>query len=192
MAQVLSIRGGIAPSPFAGVGENVIRAITCYAGQPTSVRRDGQTATAYPFTEQMRFTIAPPGRVPLRNTLFSLAEVPDLRALAALFPAGRLRSFAIPRVMDASLRRPFVFELAVHGNRPLGLSLVRALWSIDLRDCPGARRWAAAPRAAPLEGLRRAHAGVALPALGDLRSGRGRPLLLPRGNQPPAQGLVVR
>ena len=35
------IRGGIAPSPYAGVGENVIRAIAGYAGQPVELKRDG-------------------------------------------------------------------------------------------------------------------------------------------------------
>ena len=44
----------------------------------------------YPFTEQMRFTVAPPGQLPLRNTLFSLVDVPDLRALAVLWPEALL------------------------------------------------------------------------------------------------------
>ena len=62
MTRVDAIRGGIAPSPYAGVGENVIRAIAGYAGQSVPLRRNGKTATGHPFTEQMRFTIAPPGR----------------------------------------------------------------------------------------------------------------------------------
>jgi short subunit dehydrogenase-like uncharacterized protein len=41
LARVDAIRVGIAPSPYAIVGENVIRAITGYAGQPTRLRRDG-------------------------------------------------------------------------------------------------------------------------------------------------------
>ncbi len=86
MAKVTAIRGGIAPSPYAGVGMNVIRAIAGYAGQPCTLRRDSQSAVGYPFTEHMRFTIAPPGRVPLHSTLFSLVDVPDLRALAGLWP----------------------------------------------------------------------------------------------------------
>jgi hypothetical protein len=86
LARVDGIRGGIAPSPFAGVGENVIRAIAGYAGQTISLRRNGKEATAHPFTEQMRFTIAPPGRLPLRNTLFSLVDVPDLRVLPEIRP----------------------------------------------------------------------------------------------------------
>jgi hypothetical protein len=86
MARVTAIRGGIAPSPYAGVGASVIRAIAGYAGQPCTLRRGGRPAVGHPFTEHMRFTIAPPGCVPLRNTMFSLVDVPDLRALADLWP----------------------------------------------------------------------------------------------------------
>jgi saccharopine dehydrogenase-like NADP-dependent oxidoreductase len=86
MARIETIRAGIAPSPYAGVGENVIRAITGYAGQPTTLRRDGQWTTGFPFTQHMLFTIAPRGRVPVRRTLFSLVEVPELRVLARVWP----------------------------------------------------------------------------------------------------------
>jgi len=89
MAEVETIRGGIAPSPFAGVGENVIRAIASYAGQPVSLRRDGRNTTGHPFTQHMRTTIAPGGKVPVRNTLFSLVDVPDLRALGELWPDAK-------------------------------------------------------------------------------------------------------
>jgi hypothetical protein len=86
LTRVTSIRGGIAPSPYAGVGENVIRAIAGYAGQPVALRRSGEPTTGNPFTENLRFTIAPPGRIPLKSTLFSLVDVPDLHALAELWP----------------------------------------------------------------------------------------------------------
>ena len=89
MARIDSVRGGIAPSPFAGVGENVIRAIASYSGQPVQLTRNGKPAEGRPLTEQMRYTIAPPGRVPVRNTLFSLVDVPDLRALAELWPEAK-------------------------------------------------------------------------------------------------------
>lgn len=89
MTRIDSIRGGIAPSPYAGVGENVIRAIAGYAGQPVQLVRDGQKRQGHPLTEQLRTTIAPPGRVPLHNTLFSLVDVPDLRALAELWPEAK-------------------------------------------------------------------------------------------------------
>jgi hypothetical protein len=89
MTRVDRIRGGIAPSPYAGVGENVIRAIAGYAGQPISLRRNGEAAIGFPFTEHIRCTITPQGHLPLRNTMFSLVDVPDLRALAELWPDAR-------------------------------------------------------------------------------------------------------
>lgn len=89
MVRVDDIRGGIAPSPFARVGANVIRAIASYAGRRVRVRRDGNVSSGRPFTEQLRFTIAPPGHVPLRSTLFSLVDVPDHVALPQLWPDVR-------------------------------------------------------------------------------------------------------
>lgn len=89
MTRVDTIRGGLAPSPYADLGLNVMRAIASYAGQPIGVRRNGASATAYPSTEQLRYTIAPPGGLPLHSRLFSLVEVPDLRALAGLWPEAR-------------------------------------------------------------------------------------------------------
>lgn len=86
VALITSIRGGIAPSPYAGVGVNVIRAIASYAGQPIALKRGGKLVTAYPLTESMRFTIAVPGHVPLKNIRFSLVDVPDLRSLAQIWP----------------------------------------------------------------------------------------------------------
>ena len=106
MARVDVIRGGIAPSPFAGVGQNVIRAIACYAGQSVPLRREGKTVTGHPFTEQMRFTIAPPGYLPLRSTLFSLVDVPDLRALAELWPDAKsiwMGAGPVPEVLHRAL-----------------------------------------------------------------------------------------
>ncbi|MFZ5674464.1 MAG: DUF4166 domain-containing protein [Pseudomonadota bacterium] len=89
MARIEAIRGGLAPSPYADLGSNVMRAIASYAGKPITVRRNGAATTAYPATEQLRFTIAPPGGVPLRSRLFSLVEVPDLLVLAGPWPKAR-------------------------------------------------------------------------------------------------------
>ncbi|MFL6580080.1 MAG: DUF4166 domain-containing protein [Burkholderiales bacterium] len=83
---IRSIRGGIAPSPYAGVGLNVIRAIASYSGQTIPLKRNGQTANGSPFTESMWFVIAVPGRIPLEGKRFSLVDVPDLRTLAQLWP----------------------------------------------------------------------------------------------------------
>ena len=58
-----TVTGGIAPSPYANVGENVIRAIASYAGKPVGTGR-GQ-ATAYALVDTRRYTIArglPPPR----------------------------------------------------------------------------------------------------------------------------------
>ncbi|MDQ6628375.1 MAG: DUF4166 domain-containing protein [Pseudomonadota bacterium] len=89
LAKVTSIRGGIAPSPHAGVGRNVIRAITSYAGQPVSLRRGGVDKIGYPFTELIAFVIAVPGRIPLQRRRFSLVDVPDLRALLVRWPDAK-------------------------------------------------------------------------------------------------------
>ncbi len=43
-SSVETITGGIAPSPFAGVGDNVIKAIASYAGQPVPVKKNGAVA----------------------------------------------------------------------------------------------------------------------------------------------------
>jgi hypothetical protein len=86
MTRLDSVTGGIAPSPYAGVGLNVIRAVASYAGKPVRVRRDGRADVGYGLVETRRYTIAPPGRLPLRPVLFSLVDVPDLQALPALWP----------------------------------------------------------------------------------------------------------
>jgi hypothetical protein len=86
IARLDSVTGGIAPSPYAGVGPNVIRAIASYAGQPVRLVRDGRAATGRALIETRRYTIAPPGRLPLAPVLFSLVDVPDLRALPTLWP----------------------------------------------------------------------------------------------------------
>jgi hypothetical protein len=85
LSSVRSIHAGIAPSPYAGVGLNVIRAIASYAGQRIDLRRAGATA-GWPFAESERFVVAVPGRVPLRRLRFSLVDVPDLRVLPGLWP----------------------------------------------------------------------------------------------------------
>ena len=104
--RVDSIRAGIAPSPFAGVGANVIRAIASYAGQRVHLRKNGTSSHGFPFTEHLRFTIAPPGRLPLRSTLFSLVDVPDLRVLAEFWPETKsvwMGAGPVPEILHRSL-----------------------------------------------------------------------------------------
>src|SRR5439155_4588447 len=89
MARVDTVKGGIAPSPYANVGMNVIRAITSYAGKPVALTRDGRKTTAYAIIDTLRYTIAPPGRLPLYPVRFSLVDVPDLKLLPELWPGLR-------------------------------------------------------------------------------------------------------
>jgi len=84
MASVEAVTGGIAPSPYAGVGLNVIRAIASYAGKPIAML---DHKVHYALIETRCYTIAPPGRVPLHPTHFSLIDVPDLRVLPELWPS---------------------------------------------------------------------------------------------------------
>jgi Domain of unknown function (DUF4166)/Saccharopine dehydrogenase NADP binding domain len=89
MTEIDSISAGIAPSPYATLGLNVIRSIASYAGRPVVRMRDGRRSVGYGLTESRRFTIAPPGRVPLGSRRFSLVDAPDLRVLPALWPSLR-------------------------------------------------------------------------------------------------------
>lgn len=92
MARTMDIRsvtGGIAPSPYAGIGLNVMRAVVGYAGAPVRLLRDGVQTTAVGLGESLRFTIAVPGHLPLRNIRFSLVDVSDLRVIPPEHPTLR-------------------------------------------------------------------------------------------------------
>jgi Domain of unknown function (DUF4166)/Saccharopine dehydrogenase NADP binding domain len=89
LAQVESITAGIAPSPHANVGINVIRALASYAGKPVTLWRDSRRATGHALIDAVWFTIAPPGRLPLGRRRFSLVDVPDLQLLPQLWPGLR-------------------------------------------------------------------------------------------------------
>jgi hypothetical protein len=84
--EIRSVEGGIAPSPYAGIGLNVMRAVIGYAGAPVKLRRGGQDAHGIGLAESRRFTVAVPGRLPLRNIHFSLVDVPDLQVLPPAYP----------------------------------------------------------------------------------------------------------
>lgn len=79
--EIVRVQGGIAPSPFAGVGLNVMRAVVGYAGSPVKLRRAGAQACGVGLAETLRYTVAVPGRLPLHNILFSLVDVPDLQVI---------------------------------------------------------------------------------------------------------------
>ncbi|AWH54173.1 saccharopine dehydrogenase [Stenotrophomonas sp. ESTM1D_MKCIP4_1] len=84
--QIISVEGGIAPSPYAGIGLNVMRAVVGYAGAPVKLRRGGRAGHGVGLAESRRFTVAVPGRMPLRNLRFSLVDVPDLQVLPPEHP----------------------------------------------------------------------------------------------------------
>ena len=84
---IRSVEGGIAPSPFAGIGLNVMRAVVGYAGAPVKLRRGGKDAHGIGLAESLRYTVAVPGRLPLRNIHFSLVDVPDLQLIPRAYPA---------------------------------------------------------------------------------------------------------
>ncbi len=89
LTQIDRIEAGIAPSPYAGVGLNVIRAIASYAGKPVRIMENGARIGRPGFVDSRRMTIAVPGTVPLPPIRFGLAEVPDLETLAKDWPAAR-------------------------------------------------------------------------------------------------------
>lgn len=84
---IQSVNGGIAPSPYAGIGLNVMRAVVGYAGAPVKLLRGGVSAAGVGLGESMRYTIAPPGRLPLHSIHFSLVDVPDLQVIPPDYPA---------------------------------------------------------------------------------------------------------
>lgn len=89
MQRIDAVTAGIAPSPYTGLGLSVVRAIASYAGRDVPMLRDGHAGSGNALTESCRYTIAPPGYLPLRNIRFSLVDVPDLQVLPALWPELR-------------------------------------------------------------------------------------------------------
>lgn len=87
-ASIKSITGGIAPSPHARVGLNVIKAITSYAGKPVKLMRNGSVGFGfgYGIIDNCRYIIKPSGVKPLPSIRFSLVDVPDLQVLPELWP----------------------------------------------------------------------------------------------------------
>lgn len=84
MLRIETVTAGIAPSPFADIGPNVVRAIAGYAGKP--VRAADGSVIGYGLIQSRRYTIAPPGRMPLAPRRFSLVDAPDRRVLPDLWP----------------------------------------------------------------------------------------------------------
>lgn len=85
--EIRAVEGGIAPSPYAGIGLNVMRAVVGYAGSSVRLLRGGRPVDAPGLAESRRFTVAVPGHLPLRNLRFSLVDVPDLQVLPPEHPS---------------------------------------------------------------------------------------------------------
>jgi len=83
---IVTVQGGIAPSVYAGVGVNVMRAVLSYAGEPVTLQRNGQKSYGVGLVENVRYTVAVPGKLPLRNIRFSLVDVPDLQIIPPEHP----------------------------------------------------------------------------------------------------------
>ena len=104
--EIETVEGGIAPSPFANLGLSVMRAVVGYAGSPVTLLRDGAVATGTGLAETRRYVVAPPGRMPLRERMFSLVDVPDLRVLPVAHPSLRDAWFGagpVPEALHAML-----------------------------------------------------------------------------------------
>jgi hypothetical protein len=102
MTRIDTLSGGIAPSPYAGVGLNVIRAIASYAGRPIDLI-DGRH---HALIETRRYTIAAPGRLPLYPIRFSLVDVPDLKVLPDLWPSLKsvwMGAGPVPEILHRAL-----------------------------------------------------------------------------------------
>lgn len=133
--EVVSVRGGVAPSPHAGIGLNVMRAILSYAGKEIKLQRSGHQTTATALAETMRYTIAVPGKLPMHNRHFSLVDVPDLQTNPVKFEslediwmgAGPLPEFLhrglnLYAKLRGPLRLPSLMGLAGVFHKMLNLS----------------------------------------------------------------------
>lgn len=102
-----AVRVGIAPSPFAGVGRNVIAAIGSYAGERIRVWLDGRMQDRTGLGVHWRTAIGIPGQSSLPRVRFSLVDVPEYRVLQNCHP--ELRSIKV----GAGLRPPLVHGITV-------------------------------------------------------------------------------
>ena len=121
------ITAGIAPSPYSDIGLSVVRAIASYAGKSLAIRRNGGISKAMALVDSRRFTIAPPGRIPLPRIRFSLVDTPD-------------RIF-VPRIWPGA------------ASTWLGAGPRPALWHCTLSTLAFLHRWRLFPALMPFAGL---------------------------------------
>lgn len=85
---VTDVTIGVAPSPKAELGRNVVAAVARYAGQKrVPVLRQGQAIKVAGLTESRMETVCVPGDMPLPRLPFSVADSPDSQTLPLSFPA---------------------------------------------------------------------------------------------------------
>lgn len=83
---VTDVTIGIAPSPKADLGRNVVAAVANYAGQKTvPILREGQHIHVAGLTETQNETVCAPGGRPLPRLSFAVADSPDAQALSIQF-----------------------------------------------------------------------------------------------------------
>ena len=133
--RVESLCGGIAPSPYAGVGYNVIQAVAHSAGKPVDAMQENGIIKVYPFTDSRPFTIAPPGYLPLRQRIYSLVDVPDLLLAKKVEPKTANVWFgaapvpgiyhAVLRILARAVKRGWLPSL--HHLAPLMFRIMRDL-----------------------------------------------------------------
>lgn len=82
------VKIGIAPSPKADLGRNVVAAVANYAGQNiVSILQDGEVKQVAGLTNVHSETICVPGDRPLPRLPFAVADAADALVLADSFPA---------------------------------------------------------------------------------------------------------
>ena len=133
---ICRVTAGIAPSPYAGVGLNVLRAVLGYAGARVDVWRGGRRVEAVGLGESLRRTVAPPGALPLRNLRFSLVEVPDLLLIPMAMPGIEecwVGAAPQPEILHRGLN--FLAWLRHRWNWPSLAPLARlAQWALELAE----------------------------------------------------------
>ena len=86
MRRIDEVVAGLSPSPKAGLGGSVVRAIAAYAGRPIGILRAGTKSRAPGLLDLRELTIAPPGKMPLGRFRFGLIDAPDQFTLPRRFP----------------------------------------------------------------------------------------------------------
>lgn len=130
MSRIDEIVAGLSPSPKAGLGGSVVRAIAAYAGKPISIVKAGAPATGSALIDARTMAVSPPGRIPLGPIRFTLIDVPDLATAPRRWPGVANLWFGVGT-------RPRI------GQRILGWAsrLVERGWMASLTPIAGAMEW---------------------------------------------------